>query len=63
MTFTVLLVMPSLVTAIVVEPTPTPVIKPVDVTVAVLASAGVHITELVTEDEVPSLYVAMAVNC
>ncbi len=63
MTFTALLAMPSLVAVTVVEPTSTPVSKPSNVTVAVLVSAAVHVTELEMSEEVVSLYVAMAVNC
>ena len=62
-TSTVLLVTPSLVAVRVVLPTSTADNNPVDDTVAVAVSIGVHVTEFVTAEELPSLYVASATNC
>ena len=62
-TFTVLLVTPSLVAVRVVLPTSTADNNPVDDTVAVAVSIGVHVTELDTSEDVASLNVAVAVNC
>ncbi len=54
-TSTVLLVTPSRKASTVVVATVSPDNKPVGVTVAVCGSSGVHVTERLTSDEVPSL--------
>ena len=61
-TFTVLL-MPSFVTIIVVEPTASPESSPSGDTVAISESFEIHVASPVIGDVVPSLYVAVAVNC
>jgi hypothetical protein len=46
-----------------VFPAATPVTRPVDETVAIVASLDCHVAALVTSCVVPSLSVAVAVNC
>ena len=62
-TFTVLLVTPSFEAVRVVLPTSTAFNEPVDDTVAVAVSTGVHVTELEMSEDVISLKVAVATNC